>query len=129
MIQMKAGDLLRAKDILSRLANTEMSAKDCFKVLRILKAIDAEYNSIIESQKKTLEKYAEYDESGEMQVNDKGGIVLRMQESEQCVAEMNELYSTIISLPCEKIEAGLLENLSFTPSQLLAIEGLIEYGN
>lgn len=129
MIQMKAGDLLGAKDILSRLANTEMSAKDCFKVLRILKAIDAEYNSIIESQKKTLEKYAEYDESGKMQVNDKGGIVLRMQESEQCVAEMNELYSTIISLPCEKIEAGLLENLSFTPSQLLAIEGLIEYGN
>lgn len=129
MIQMKAGDLLGAKDILSRLANTEMSAKDCFKVLRILKAIDAEYNSIIESQKKTLEKYAEYDESGKMQVNDKGGIVLRQQDSEQCVAEMNELYSTIISLPCEKIEVGLLENLSFTPSQLLAIEGLIEYGN
>lgn len=129
MIQITAGALVSAKDLLSKLANTSMPAKDCLKVLRILKRIDTEYNDIMDTQKKTLEKYAKIDDEGNFITNQQGGVMLKEECQEECVKEMNELYSSKIVIEAEKLPVDLLESLEFTPSQLLLLENLIDYGD
>jgi len=98
-----------------------MSAKDCLIVLRALKKIDVEYNSIMDAQKKTLEKYAEVDDDGQFIINSEGGIMLKPEYQEECVNEMNELYASTITIDAEKLPITTLESLQFTPAQLLSL--------
>ena len=46
MIETTVSSLLTIKPVLQQLANTEMAARDSFTVLRMLKVIDKEYETI-----------------------------------------------------------------------------------
>lgn len=127
MITITVGTLVRVKDILNKLANKQMPAKDSFKIMRILKAIDAEFSNAMEIQNKTLAKYADLDENGNYKTNPNGGVVLRQDSIDQCMQEMNDLYDTSITIECNKLPLSLFEDFSLSPSQLMSLEELIEY--
>ena len=127
MITIKIGSLIAAKPVLQELANTKMTAKQSFQVLRILKIIDVEYANIEQAQKKLFENHAQRDENGNLVLNEDGtGYIVPNENRMAFMKEMDEFTSGEINLECEQFAMELLDNMILTPNQLMAIESFIK---
>lgn len=118
--------LLSIKLILQKLANTNMSAKNAFKVLKTLKLIEREYESIEIVQRRMLDKYGSKDEQGRLDTDAKGNYIIKAELIDEYMQEMQNFLSQEIELNCSKIDFSILEQLEFTPTQLIMIENFIE---
>lgn len=127
MIDTTIGALLNIKPFLQNLANTEMPAKDAFKVLKVLKAVDKEYEIVHEARLKLLESYAEKDAAGQWKVDSNGNVTIPVDSIEAFNKEQYDLLGTALSLNCDKLSISLLENLQFSPKALLDLEDFINF--
>lgn len=127
MIKTNVNILMTVKPILQELANTKMPAKQSFKILRTLKAVDAEYASIEEVQRNMIVNYGKKDENGEFMLDPEGrGYLIADEHQNKFAEEMNDLLFTEVELECDKISMDLFDNMNLSPNQLLAIEPFIE---
>jgi hypothetical protein len=126
MIETTVRNLISVKSILQQLANVEMPARESFKVLRILKALDKEYESIEATQIKLLESYAKKDEDGQYMTDGKGGFVIAEEHANVFADEMNQLLDTQLNLECNKLGMAVLDSLNLSPAQLLKMEDFLE---
>ena len=126
MIETTVSSLLTIKPVLQQLANTEMAARDSFTVLRMLKVIDKEYETIESTQRKMLELFGEKDESGNYKSDGHGGALIRKECADTFAQQMNELLKMELKLECGKLKLDLLDSLKLTPNQLLKMEEFIE---
>lgn len=126
MIVATIDSLLMIKPILQKLANTSMSAKEAFQVLKMLKLVDKEYESIETVQKKMLDKYGDRDEDGGFNFDEKGNFIIKKELINDYVKEMQTFFGEKIELNCSKIPINILNEIELTPTQLLAIENFIE---
>ena len=126
MIEVSVNTLIAIKPVLQQLANIEMPAKESFKILRTLKNIDKEYETIEATQRKMLEAYGEKDENGNYVPNEMGGLKIKEDCGEAVAKEMNELLATRVNLDCNKISIELLDKMNLTPMQLMQMEEFIE---
>lgn len=126
MIETTVASLIALKPILQQVANTEMPARESFKILRMLKNIDREYEIIEATQRKMLDTYCEKDENGNYALDENSNFLIK----QECIAafneEMNSLLITKISLDNDKLNLNLLEKINLTPNQLLKLEDFIE---
>lgn len=126
MIETTVSSLLTIKPVLQQLANTEMAARDSFTVLRMLKVIDKEYETIESTQRKMLELFGEKDENGNYKSDGHGGALIRKECADTFAQQMNELLKMELKLECGKLKLDLLDSLKLTPNQLLKMEEFIE---
>lgn len=126
MIETTVSSLLTIKPVLQQLANTEMAARDSFTVLRMLKVIDKEYETIESTQRKMLELFGEKDENGNYKSDGHGGALIRKECTDTFAQQMNELLKMELKLECGKLKLDLLDSLKLTPNQLLKMEEFIE---
>ena len=126
MIITNINELLTIKPILQELAATPMSAKDGFNVLRTLKAVDKEYEMIVEIQRNMLEKYAMRDADGNVIPDENGSYIIDKEKQQEYIAEASQFLSTEIELDVKPFAWSILENLVITPTQLSMIEKFIE---
>lgn len=127
MIKVNINTLMSIKPILQELANIRMPAKQSFKILRILKAVDAEYASIEEIQRNIVINYGKKDENDEFMLDSENqGYLIADEYQDKVAKELEELMASEIELDCDKINMNVLDNISLSPSQLLAIEPFIE---
>lgn len=127
MIKVNINTLMSVKSVLQELANTKMPAKQSFKILRTLKAVDAEYASIEEVQRNMITNYGKKDENGEYVLDPEGrGYLIAEEHQEEFSKEMGELLTTEVELECEKIDMAMFDNMDLSPNQLLAIEPFVE---
>ena len=126
MIETPVSSLLTIKPVLQQLANTEMPAKDSFSVLRLLKVIDKEYETIETTQRKMLELFGEKDENGNYKSDGHGGVVIRKESADKFSEQMNDFLKMELQLDCGKLKLDLLDKLQLTPNQLLKMEEFIE---
>lgn len=127
MIQTTVSSLLAIKPVLQQLANTEMPAKDGFAVLRLLKAIDKEYEIIEATQRKMLDKYGERDEeTGNFKPDGYGGVMIKQESAETFSEELDQLLKTPVAFEMAPLKLDLLDKLQLTPNQLLKMEDFIE---
>ena len=126
MIKTTIGKLLAAKPFLQQLANTEMSAKNAFKILKTLKEVDAELTIVQDSRMKLVEKYCQRDEDGQWKVDEIGNVLIVPEQITIFTTEQNELFNTTLELNCDKLDIGIFDSLMFTPKMLMDIEDFIE---
>ena len=127
MSKTKVGNLLAAKPFLQQLANTEMPAKDAFKILKTLKRVDEELSVVQDSRMKLVEKYCLRDEeSGEWKADEVGNVLIAPEHIATFNKEQQELFGTELELACDKLNVDILENLTFTPKMLMDLEDFIE---
>jgi hypothetical protein len=103
-----------------------MPAKDAFNILRTLKILEKEYDSIESAQKMLLEKYGEKDSNGNLIIDEQGNVRILEDHVKEYLPEMRSLLNSRIELNCNKIKCSILETLDFTPAQLMMIEDFIE---
>lgn len=126
MIETTISALITIKPVLQQLANTEMPARDSFTVLRLLKVIDKEYETIEATQRKMLESYGARDEAGNFMPDGRGGVIIKSENAQIFAEEMEQLLKTKVALDIMPLKLELLDKLKLTPNQLLKMEEFIE---
>ena len=126
MITTTVGSLIAIKPVLQQLANLEMPAKESFAILRMLKVIDKEYESIESTQRKMLELYGDKDENGNYKSDGHGGALIRKESAEEFATQMGDFLKMEMELECGKLKLDMLDKLQLTPNQLLKMEEFIE---
>ena len=126
MIKVTITDILNGTEILQKLSNTGLKAKLAWQVSRLLKAVDKEVQEFNETRMALIKKYGEKDENGELITDDKGNCKIITENVEKFSAELNELVAAEIEINANKIKMDDLENIDFTPSEMVALEPFIE---
>ena len=126
MITTTIDSLLTIKPILQKLANTSMSAKEAFQVLKMLKLIDKEYESIEIVQRKMLDTYGAKNEDGTFSIDEKGNYIIKKEGIEDYLTEMQAFLGEKVELNCSKINFSMLEKIDLTPAQMILIEDFID---
>ena len=126
MIETTVAALITIKPVLQQLANTELPARDSFAVLRMLKVIDKEYETIEATQRKMVEAYGDRDEFGNYKFDSRGGVMIKEESAQTFAAEMEQLLNTSVNLEINPLKIDVLDKLQLTPTQLLKMEEFIE---
>lgn len=126
MITTTIESLLSIKPILQKLANTSMPAREAFNVLKTLKLVDKEYESIETVQRQMLEKYGARNDDGNFSTDEKGNFIIKSELINEYVKEMQTFFDNKIELNCAKLNFSMLDSIELTPAQMIAIEDFIE---
>lgn len=118
--------LLTAKPVLQQVANTPMAAKDAFKVLKTLKTIEKEFESIETVQRSLLEKYGAREEDGTFMTDPNSNFIIIKEKSKDYVTEMQAFLSEKVELNCGQIDFEIIEKVELTPAQLMLLEDFIK---
>ena len=126
MITTTIESLLTIKPVLQKLANTSMPAREAFGILKMLKLIDKEYESIEAVQRKMLDTYGANNEDGTFTTDEKGNFIIKKALINDYVKEMQTFLNEKIELNCSKIPMDILEKIELTPAQMMMIEDFVE---
>ena len=126
MINVKISDLLNAAEVLQELSKKQLKARLAFDVSRLLKAADAEVTQFNEARMKVIDKFGEKDENGELSTDENGNCRIVPANIPDFNNELNELISAEVELNANKIKMNALEDLDFTPSDMVVLEPFIE---
>ena len=126
MITTTIESLLTIKPVLQKLANTSMPAREAFSILKMLKLVDKEYESIEVVQRKMLDTYSAKNEDGTFSIDEKGNYIIKKEGIEDYIAEMQAFLGEKVELNCSKINFSMLEKIDLTPAQMILIEDFID---
>lgn len=127
MIKVKMSTLLDSTDALKKLAGMPLKARLAFQVARLLKAADAEISNFNETRMNLIKKYGEKDEMGELVTDEKGNCKIPNEFTESFSDELNELVNSEVEINGNMLHMEDIENLDFTPSEMVALESFIEF--
>ena len=126
MITVKISDLLNATEVLQELSKKQLKARLAFDVSRLLKAADTEVTQFNEARMKVINKFGEKDENGELSTDENGNCRIVPANIPDFNNELNELINAEVELNAKKIKMDALEDLDFTPSDMVVLEPFIE---
>lgn len=126
MINVKISDLLNATEVLQELSKKQLKARLAFDVSRLLKAADTEVTQFNEARMKVINKFGEKDENGELSTDENGNCRIVPSNIPDFNNELNELINAEVELNAKKIKMDALEDLDFTPSDMVVLEPFIE---
>ena len=113
--------------ILQELANTKLPFKVSLIISRNLKSLQKESEFYIEQEQAFVRDYLEFDsETGELIQTEPGVFKIQDGKVEECYKARQDLDNFEVEVELKKIPLSALENVDFTPAQLMAIEFMIE---
>lgn len=126
MITLKMSDLLNATDTLQKLSQKELKARLALQIARMLKEAEREIQNFNEIRMNLIKKYGEKDENGEIITDDNGNCKIIPESVTVFSKELNELVEMEIEINANKIKLDDLDNLDFTPGEMVALEPFLE---
>jgi len=126
MISLKISALVDATETLQKLSQKPLKAKAAFQVSRLLKEADKEAKEFNDTRIKLIDKYGEKDETGELKVDENGNCRVPPESINDFNAEMTELLNSEIEINANKLNINDLEEMEFTPSEMIALEPFVE---
>lgn len=116
-----------AYNVLQELVNVKLPFKVSLIISRNLKTLQKESEFYIEQEQNFVRDYLEVDPETGMLIQSAPGI-FKIQEGKQdeCFKAREALDNFEIEVDIKKIPLDAIENVDFTPAQLMAIEFLIE---
>lgn len=113
--------------ILQELVNTKLPFKVSLIISRNLKILQKESEFYIEQEQAFVRDYLEFDsETGELIQTEPGVFKIQDGKVEECYKARQDLDNFEVEVELKKIPLSALENIDFTPAQLMAIEFMIE---
>jgi len=92
----------------------------------MLKEADREMSNFNEVRMNLIKKYGEKDDKGELVTNDEGNCKILADGLEAFTKELNELTQMEVEINANKFSIDDLENLNFTPTEMVMLEPFIE---
>lgn len=125
MITVTLENIINSAESLRALAQKELKGKTAYRVSRMLRELDKEYSLFNETRAELIKKYGEKDENGELVVSENGDYTLQQEHVEDFYKEVNDLLKNEVELTVDKIDIDDLDNITFTPNEMLMLEPFI----
>lgn len=126
LIKVKMYNVMAAKDIFMRILSSNFTGRQAFILSRALKEIDKEIVDFNKAKDFILLKYAEKDENNNTVTNDKNTVKIAEDKYNDVNNELQELLYTEIEINMEPIPLEWLDNLQFTPKEMIDLEPFIK---
>lgn len=126
MINITLREIVDSSDIMKKLSQKSLKGKTAYYVARLLREVDKELTLFNETRSNLIKKYGEKDEKGELKIDENGNCKFIPENIEKFYSEMDDILNNIIELNANKIELKDLENLDFTPIEMVVLEPFIE---
>ena len=126
MINVTLRELVDSAETMKKLSQESLKGKTAYYIARLLREIDKELTLFNETRGNLIKKYGDKDENGELKIDENGNCQFAPQEMEKFYSEMNDILNNIIELNANKITLNELEELDFTPNEMIILEPFIE---
>lgn len=126
MIKVSLNDILNSNNIFREISNKTLPVKTAFRIARIIRELDKENATFDEARRKIINKYADYDENGNIKQTDEGNIIIKQECIDACNNEIIELLNTIVEINVEKLHIDDLGDLELTPAQSLSLDAFVD---
>ena len=126
MIEIKIQDLLNSTDALQKLSKMNLKARLAWQVAKLLKVVDEEMQDFNKTRVEVIRKYGNKDENGELITDEKGNCKVEGENLGSFTKELNELTDTMLSLNVNRLKIKELEELDFTPAEMVQLEPFID---
>lgn len=112
--------------LIEKIKNQNFSIETQYKFLKISKVVDNELSIINEQKELLVKQFAEYDENGQILMNEDGGIKIKEESLNECLKKVIELNQITITFPDIYFSLSELENLGLTLQDLMYLEPFIK---
>lgn len=126
MIEINLNELLNSAGTLKILSTKSLKGKTAYKVARILREAEKELTLFNETRMNLIKKYGETKEDGELVTNENGDCTIKEEHIAAFNNEINDLLNNKIEINVDKIKINELEELNFTPTEIINLEAFIE---
>lgn len=110
MIEVSMRNILVAVPVLGKLREKPFKGRAVFVISRLLKELQAELDHFDIVRAEIIDKYALRDEEGKP-VEVESGIKIQPEQQEACLAELNDILDTVISIDCAKMDMAWFEDV------------------
>lgn len=118
--------IMELLNVIEELRDTKMPFKLSMILAKNAKALETEKDFYVERERDFIKKYIEFDENGQLVQQAENVYKVRDGMEEECRQARADLDSFESELDLRKIPITLIENMEFTPKQLVALELIIE---
>ena len=124
---MKLYELLEARTIINKNIDgtKSISAPLAYKIMKLIKNTQNDCDFYQEKFNAILNEYGEKDENGQF-IQAEGGIKIQDGKMDECTAKVKELNETEVELPNIKFTLDELSPYSFSISDMMLIDELIQ---
>lgn len=126
MIEMTLKTLINSVESLQKLSNKNLKAKTAFVVAKLIQAADIEVNNFNDARIMLINKYGEKDDNGNLIADANNNVKIIKDDIERFNTELSELLNTPITINATKITLNELDELEFTPQDIIQLEPFIE---
>lgn len=126
MIEISVRDLLDSSTTLQEIMQKTLKGRAAFLLARIAREVDKEYTSFNTTRMQLIQKYGEKDDNGNLITDDKGNNKIPQSAIEDFNKEVSDLLETKVQLNVNAVPLDDLNDIDFTPQQMLALEKFIE---
>lgn len=126
MIEVSVKELIDSVPLLNELGAKSLRSRLAFEIARLIKQCSPEVE-LFESQRKALiSKYCDKDENGNPKQTANGDTYIAPESVQDFNNDLVELLNERITINSDKIKLSDIEELNFTPNQMVSFSAFIE---
>ena len=120
-------DVIALREIYPKFKDRYLPIKASYKLAKIFKAVDENYEFYTEKLNEIVNEYAQRDENGNI-VQTEGGTGIKVQQNkiEECNEKLNELSELEVDLPDMKLSIDDFGEFDFSVEQMVILEKILE---
>lgn len=126
MIVVKLSAILNSMNVLRELSTKPLKGRAAYQLGKIIKKADEEFALFNETRQGLIEQYAIKDENGEFVLDKNGSYTFKGNDMKTFMDEIKSVMDSEVELNAAKVKLEDLEELSFTPAQMVLLEEFIE---
>ena len=122
---MTLNDVLKARTVVSAVYREKMPVKLAYKFMKFLKITQKDEDFVNEKTREFIEEYGERDKDNQFVYTDNGGVKVKADKHEECVAKMTELRNTEVDDYEITFTVNELEDLKLSVEDITALSPFI----
>lgn len=126
MIKIKLSKLIDSINVLKELAGKPVRGRTAYQLGKIIKQVDEEFALFNDARLKLIQQYAAKDENGQYKMDANNQHTFEGENLTKFMKEINSLLDTDVELAASTVKLEDLEELAFTPAQMVQLDAFIE---
>ena len=118
--------LINTAQIFNQVAQTKISSKLAYKIMKLCKSVAAEEEFYNNKRNEIIDEYAVRDENGQIVVSDDGMINIVKDKIQEAQAALMELNNIEVDVPNIKFTLSELEELKLSVADMFVLDVFIE---
>lgn len=125
-MRIKVTQLLSAKPALTKLSEARLQTRGAYRVMRLIKALNPEFEAIEETRMKIVRESCELDPSGNPLADQDGFVIFKAGVTrEDFLAKNRELADSEIDVDVEPVRIALIDGVELSPIEMMALDPFI----